>query len=26
VRAALRNRTILHARIFDMDMPAPQQI
>jgi Arc/MetJ family transcription regulator len=25
VRAALRNRTILHARVFDMDMPAPQQ-
>jgi Arc/MetJ family transcription regulator len=26
VRAALRNRTILHARVFDMDMPAPQQV
>ena len=25
VRAALRNRTILHARVFDMDSPAPQQ-
>jgi Arc/MetJ family transcription regulator len=21
VRAALRNRTVLHARVFDMDMP-----
>jgi Arc/MetJ family transcription regulator len=26
VRAALRNRTILHARVFDMDMPAAQQM
>ena len=25
VRAALRNRTVLHARIFDMDLPRPQQ-
>ena len=25
VRAALRNRTVLHARIFDMDLPLPQQ-
>ena len=24
VRAALRNRTVLHARVFDMDMPLPQ--
>ena len=23
VRAALRNRTVLHARLFDMDMPSP---
>ncbi len=23
VRAALRNRTVLHARVFDMDMPSP---
>ena len=23
VRAALRNRTVLHARVFDMDMPLP---
>ena len=23
VRAALRNRTVLHARLFDMDMPPP---
>ncbi len=23
VRAALRNRTVLHARVFDMDRPAP---
>jgi Arc/MetJ family transcription regulator len=26
VRAALRNRTVLHAWIFDMDMPLPQQM
>ena len=25
VRAALRNRTVLHARVFDMDMPLAQQ-
>ena len=25
VRAALRNRTVLHARVFDMDMPFAQQ-
>ena len=25
VRAALRNRTVLHARVFDMDMPLGQQ-
>ena len=25
VRAALRNRTVLHARLFDMDMPLGQQ-
>lgn len=25
VRAALRNRTILHARLFDMDALAPQE-
>lgn len=25
VRAALRNRTVLHARVFDMDVPLPQQ-
>jgi hypothetical protein len=24
VRAALRNRTVLHARVFDMDMPVAQ--
>jgi Arc/MetJ family transcription regulator len=24
VRAALRNRTVLHARVFDMDMPLGQ--
>src|ERR1700741_646176 len=24
VRAALRNRTVLHARVFDMDMPLSQ--
>ena len=23
VQAALRNRTVLHARVFDMDMPSP---
>ena len=23
VRAALRNRTVLHARVFDMDTPLP---
>jgi Arc/MetJ family transcription regulator len=23
VRAALRNRTVLHARVFDMDIPSP---
>jgi Arc/MetJ family transcription regulator len=26
VRAALRNRTVLHARVFDMDMPVTQQM
>jgi Arc/MetJ family transcription regulator len=26
VRAALRNRTVLHARVFDMDMPLTQQV
>ena len=26
VRAALRNRTVLHARVFDMDMPLAQQV
>ena len=26
VRAALRNRTVLHARVFDMDMPFAQQM
>jgi Arc/MetJ family transcription regulator len=25
VRAALRNRTVLHARVFDMDTPYPEQ-
>jgi len=25
VRAALRNRTVLHARVFDMDMPLAHQ-
>ena len=26
VRAALRNRTVLHARVHDMDMPVAQQV
>ena len=26
VRAALRNRTVLHARVFDMDLPLAQQV
>lgn len=25
VRAALRNRTVLHARVYDMDLPLDQQ-
>ena len=25
VRAALRNRTVLHARVFDMDIPLGEQ-
>jgi len=25
VRAALRNRTVLHARVFDMDRPLAEQ-
>ncbi|MDY6870860.1 MAG: type II toxin-antitoxin system VapB family antitoxin [Actinomycetota bacterium] len=26
VRSALRNRAVLHARLYDMDVPYPQQI
>jgi Arc/MetJ family transcription regulator len=26
VRAALRNRTVLHARVFDMDTPFDHQM
>lgn len=26
VRSALRNRTVLHARLYDMDVPYSQQI
>ncbi|MGA7050930.1 MAG: hypothetical protein WBZ37_06590, partial [Mycobacterium sp.] len=26
VRAALRNRIVLHARVFDMDIPLSEQI
>ena len=26
VRAALRNRIVLHARVFDMDLPMSQQV
>jgi Arc/MetJ family transcription regulator len=26
VRAALRNRAVLHARVFDMDVPLAQQV
>jgi hypothetical protein len=26
VRAALRNRTVLHARVFDMDLPLAEQV
>ncbi|EKF23206.1 putative transcription regulator of the Arc/MetJ class [Mycolicibacterium hassiacum DSM 44199] len=26
VRAALRNRTVLHARVFDMDIPREHQV
>jgi Arc/MetJ family transcription regulator len=25
VRAALRNRAVLHARVYDMDLPLDQQ-
>jgi hypothetical protein len=25
VRAALRNRTVFHARVFDMDVPLSEQ-